>query len=61
MGDLKMIYTSEGLIDDITIVDNIPIELYTADGKTISIKYNSETKQLVIKAGANTLKSRLVN
>jgi hypothetical protein len=55
-----MIYTSKGWIDDITIVDNTPIELYTADGKTISIKYNSETKQLVVKAGANTLKSTLV-
>jgi hypothetical protein len=50
-----MIYTFEGLIDD------IPIELYTADGKTISIKYNSEIKQLVVKAGITTLKSTLVN
>ena len=41
--------------------DNVPLELVTIDGKKIIITYNSETKQLVIKAGANTLKSRLVN
>jgi hypothetical protein len=38
--------------------DNVPLELFTSDGKK---KYNSETKALVVKAGANTLKSRLVN
>ena len=43
------------------IQDNTPLELVTLDHKRIIIEYNSETKQLVIKAGANTLKSRLVN
>jgi hypothetical protein len=41
--------------------DNVPLELVTIDGKKIIIEYSSETKQLVLKAGANTLKSRLVN
>jgi len=41
--------------------DNTPLELFTEDDKKITIKYSSETKQLVLKAGANTLKSRLVN
>jgi hypothetical protein len=48
--------TSSGFLED-----NIPFELVTSDGKNITIEYNSETKQLVIKTGANTLKSRLVN
>jgi hypothetical protein len=43
------------------IKDNVPLELVTIDDKKIIITYNSETKQLVVKAGANTLKSRLVN
>jgi len=41
--------------------DNIPLELVTSDHKKITIVYNSETKHLVVKAGNNTLKSRLVN
>lgn len=41
--------------------NNVPLELFTIDDKKIIITYNSETKQLVIKAGANTLKSTLVN
>lgn len=43
------------------IKDNVPLELVTIDDKKIIITYNPETKQLVVKAGANTLKSRLVN
>ena len=41
--------------------DNVPLELVTIDDKKIIIIYNSETKQLVVKSGTNTLKSRLVN
>jgi hypothetical protein len=41
--------------------DNAPLELLTFDHKKIIIEYSSETKQLVVKAGANTLKSRLIN
>jgi hypothetical protein len=41
--------------------NSVPLELFTEDGKKITIEYSSETKQLVIKAGTNILKSRLVN
>lgn len=43
------------------IWNDIPFELLTVDGKKIIIEYSSETEKLVVKAGANTLKSRLVN
>jgi hypothetical protein len=49
------------LIKKPNLPDNVPLELFTEDDKKITIEYSSETKQLVIKAGANTLKSRLVN
>jgi hypothetical protein len=55
MGDLVM-HVERNLLED-----NVPLELFTEDDKKITIEYSSETKQLVIKAGANTLKSRLVN
>jgi hypothetical protein len=45
----------------VLLKDDVPLELFTSDGKKIIITYNSETKQLVVKAGANTLKSTLVN
>jgi hypothetical protein len=45
----------------VLLKDDVPLELFTSDGKKIIIEYNSETKALVVKAGANTLKSRLVN
>lgn len=48
-------------MQEIKIKDNEPLEVYTKEGKKITIVYNSETKQLVVKAGNNTLKSRLVN
>ena len=62
--DLKamdIIHRAAVLIGKPNLLDNIPLELFTEDDKKITIEYSSETKQLVVKAGANTLKSRLVN
>ena len=62
--DLKamdIIRRAAALIKKPNLLDNVPLELFTIDDKKIIITYNSETKQLVIKAGANTLKSTLVS
>jgi hypothetical protein len=58
---MDIIRRAAALIKKPNLLDNVPLELFTEDDKKITIEYSSETKQLVIKAGANTLKSRLVN
>lgn len=58
---MSIISRAAALIKKPNLLDNVPLELFTEDDKKITIKYSSETKQLVVKAGANTLKSTLVN
>ncbi len=58
---ISTIFSTKQRGTSLPIKDNVPLELLTSDHKKIIIEYSSETKQLVIKAGANTLKSTLVN
>jgi hypothetical protein len=58
---MDIIRRAAALIGKPNLHDNVPLELVTIDNKKIIIEYSSETKQLVIKAGKNTLKSTLVN
>ena len=58
---MDIIRRAAALIKKPNLLDNVPLELFTEDDKKVTIEYSSETKQLVIKAGATTLKSRLVN
>ena len=58
---MNIIHRAAVLIGKPNLLNNIPLELFTEDDKKITIEYSSETKQLVVKASADTLKSRLVN